>query len=320
MSEIAEEKIQRKVVDNSNYHERFQFSVWVNDNIICQRYFKINRFNPECLTSKELFDVFDGYRGHGQEKIEYFEQASSVDGTKYQCGIVQLIQRDLESKSRIYTNATAECRTKLTGFDGGEPKYVEWCPKPWDAAEFVKPWDVTFKFMFLVDDKVVYERVWDGSQYPKYVRNSVDLTNSRSQYPLVQLMNSGKQDLVVEIIRRICAVASSMDDDEPRHYTKSVRYASDDAFRRATENGGDTYKVWSFDGKQGLVCEDCKPGPIECLQDGFPGACLENQIANEKSAATRDGGAKYLYSVYNKDYVNSWRYFCHRKYKQARIV
>lgn len=322
MTEVLEERTQRKAVDNSSYRERFQFIVQVNDNIICQRYFKINRFNPECLTSKELFDVFDGYRGKEQEKIEYFECADTVDNDKYQCGIVQLIQRDLESKSRIYTHATANCRTKMTGFAGGEPTFVEWEPKPWDETEFVKPWEVTFKFMFLVDDRVVYEHVWDGSQYPKYVRNSVDLTNSRSQYPLVQLMNSGKQDLVVEIIKRICAVASNMEDGEVRQYTKSVRYSNDKQFKEATEKSDGTYKVWRFDGKQGLVCEDCKPGLIECLQDKFPGASLENQIANDQAKAKRDGDreTKYLYSAYNKDYVNSWRNYCNKKYGPVRVA
>ena len=322
MAELSEERTQRKAVDNSNYRERFQFVVQVNDNIICQRYFKINRFNPECLTSKELFDVLDGYRGIGQEKIEYFGHSNNVDGDKYQCGIVQLIQRDLESKSRIYTHATAECRTKMTGFNGGETTFVEWEPKPWDDTEFVKPWEVTFKFTFLVDDRVIYERIWDGSQYPKYVRNSVDLTNSRSQYPLVQLMNSGKQDLVVEIIKRICAVASNSEDGEVRQYTKSVRYTNDSQFKKTSEHDTSEYKVWSFDGNQGLVSQDAKLGPVECLQDTFPGASLDNQIRH--NGATGDLGSvrdsKYLYSPYNKDYVNSWRSYCNKKYGPVRIA
>jgi len=323
MSEILDERTQKKVVDNSNYHERFQFVVWVNDHIICQRYFKINRFNPESLTSEELFEVFDGYKGAGQEKIEYFGHSSTVDSDKYQCGVVQLIQRDLESKSRVYTYATTECRTKLTGFNGGEPTYVEWEPKPWDKTEFAKPWEVTFKFMFLVDDRVVYERIWDGSQYPKYVRNSVDLTNSRSQYPLVQLMNKGKQDLVVEIIKRICAVASNPEDGEPRRYTKSVRYANDSQFKEASTCGISEYKVWSFDGSQGLVARDAKLGPIECLDDGvFRGACLDNQIRHNAATGSLDAvnDVKYLYSPYNKDYVNSWRSHCRKKHSPVRIA
>ena len=109
MDNLKDEKIQKKV-DNSNYRERFQFVVRVNDNIICQRYFKINRFNNDCLTSRELFETLDGYRGKSQENFEYLSKDDS------ELGVVQLIQRDLESKSRIYTWATAICKTKMTGF------------------------------------------------------------------------------------------------------------------------------------------------------------------------------------------------------------
>ncbi len=250
MDKLSEEKNQKKV-DNSNYRERFQFVVRVNDNIICQRYFKINRFNNECLESKELFDTFDGYQG-----------------------IVQMIKRDLESKSRIYTWATSDCRTKLTGFvNEDETTYVEWEEKPWDETEFVKPWDVVFKFTFLVDDKVVYERIWDGSQYPKYVRNSVDLTNSRSQFPLVQLMNQDKDDLVVAIIKRICNVASNAEDGTPQKYTKSVFYTNDEQFITASNNN-----------------------------------------PNKKHDLTEDTELKYRFTPYNKDYVKMWRNWCMKKY------
>lgn len=290
--EVIEEKNVKKV-DNSNYREKFQFVVRVNDNIICQRYFKIARFNNECLQSKELFDVLDGYRGPKQEMHEYYGD---------NLGVVQLIQRDLESKSRIYTLATSDCKTKLTGFTpDSETTYVEWEPKPWDDTEFIKPWDVVFKFTFLVDEKVVYEKIWDASQYPKYVRNSVDLTNSRSQYPLVQLMNSGKQDLVVEIIKRICNVASNPEEGEPRTYTKSDVYTNDEQFVESSKNS-DTYKLWYNDGNGNLVS-------VECQNDEK----LSNQISNNIKKS--DGKShKYYYTPYNKDYVNKWRNYCFKKY------
>ena len=230
----TKEKTYVKRVDNNAYRERFQFIVRVNDNIICQRYFKINHFEHDSLNSKELFEALDGYHGEGQEMKQYFERKSM--------GVVQLIQRDLESKSRIYTWATNECTCKLTGFakdENGEPinglSYAGWEPKPFDETEIVQPWEVTFSFEFLVDDKIVYQRIWDGSQYPKYVRNTVDLTNSKSQYPMVQLMNQGKSDLVVEIISQICAACSS-NLDEKKTYTKSERYTNDEMFIKATGN------------------------------------------------------------------------------------
>lgn len=242
-----EENTQRtpKRVDNSNYKERFQFVLKVNDNIIIQRYFRIGRFNRESLESADLFDTLRS--------------------------IVRTIKSDLESKSRVYLWATQVCETKLTGFadkDGNiqnMPTYLKVQPREWSDTEFVEPWAVTFKFEFIVDDRVVFSEIWDGSQYPKYVRNSVDITNSWSQYPIVRLMNAGKDDLVVGIIRRICSVCSSSDDEKAGQYTKSERYTVDKAFA-------------------------------------------------EKSGIDKDYYIKYSYSPYNKEYVNSWRSYCAKKY------
>ena len=44
--EVLEKNV-KKAVDNTAYKEKFQFQVWVNDNIICQRYFKIAKFNND---------------------------------------------------------------------------------------------------------------------------------------------------------------------------------------------------------------------------------------------------------------------------------
>ena len=54
-----EEKIKKesKFVDNVAYKSKFQFLIWVNDNVICQRYFKINGFNEESVTRKSLVTV-----------------------------------------------------------------------------------------------------------------------------------------------------------------------------------------------------------------------------------------------------------------------
>ena len=223
-----EENPQRQVrkVDNSSYRERFQFLVKVNDNIICQRYFRINRFNSDSLGSEELFDTLRG--------------------------VVRSIKRDLESKSRIYLWATQGSDIKLTGFaddDGNvqnEPTYIHTDPTAWGENEFVDPWDVVFHFMFLVDDKVVFDEGWDGSVYPKYVRNSVDITNSGSQYPIVRMMNHGKDDLVVDIIKRICSVCSGIDDDSQNRYTKSTMYGVDGRFADNSGIGDDFAMKYSF--------------------------------------------------------------------------
>ena len=40
-----------------DYKERFEFKLMVGNNIIIQRYFKINNFNPRSLRSFELADA-----------------------------------------------------------------------------------------------------------------------------------------------------------------------------------------------------------------------------------------------------------------------
>ena len=69
-------KKEPKVFDNSSYRERFQFILQINENIICQRFFKINGFTYESLESEEFKNVMDE--------------------------VVGMIQNDLISKSRIY--------------------------------------------------------------------------------------------------------------------------------------------------------------------------------------------------------------------------
>ena len=56
-----EQEVQKKEValNNESYKERFQFILSLNDNIICQRYFRINGFNNDSLESYELRETID---------------------------------------------------------------------------------------------------------------------------------------------------------------------------------------------------------------------------------------------------------------------
>lgn len=183
---------------NISYKERFQFVLSVNDNIICQRYFKINGFNKESICSLDLKDTLD----------------EAVD----------MIKDDLKDKSITYTYYTTPAtRVKLTGFNSSKipATYLEVEPSTGEEDfndPMLEPYEVTFKFDFMVDDKIVYSRIWDGSQYPKYVRNGVDITNSDAAYRdkdpeelgfnlmMIRRMTLGKEDLVYKIIQSICDV------------------------------------------------------------------------------------------------------------------
>lgn len=236
-----------KVIDNTQWKERHQFVLSANGNIICQRYFKVNGFNPNSLHSVELFDTFRS--------------------------VVEMIKNDLVSKSRVYTGITMNKRSKLTGFYKGEEldysdaalvyhdsiegkvelsngvilnkTYMEN-----DVTEDVDNEPFVFKFTYLFDDKVVFEEIWDGSVYPKYIRNSVDLSNSNSSYKytdpmrmtfsqqMTKHLTEGRVDLIYNIIRTFCNVLSNAVDEDGNSVEKT--YSSE------MEYGDKTYYCTAY--------------------------------------------------------------------------
>lgn len=226
-----------KVIDNTQWKERHQFVLSANGNIICQRYFKVNGFNPNSLHSVELLDTVRD--------------------------IVDMIKADLVSKSRVYTAITMTKRSKLTGFyEGEELSYSDRgliCSDKYegeielsngvvlnktyienDMTEDVDDEPFEFKFSYLFDDKLVCEEIWDGTVYPKYIRNSVDLSNSNSSYKytdpmrmtfsqqMTKHLNEGRIDLIYTIIRMFCDTLSNNVDEDgnsiEKEYTSEMEY------------------------------------------------------------------------------------------------
>ena len=240
-----EEKIKEKTkfVDNIAYKSKFQFLIWVNDNVICQRYFKINGFNEESVYTEEFSNCMNG--------------------------IVRSIQEDLESKSRIfmwYTNMSEPM--KMQGFLTDEEvekygrdflaimtdsniygkveapdgkiftkDYIKYCEEAineYGEVERPNEGEFVFKFSFLIDDVPVFEKIWDGNVYPKFVRNGVDLTNSYGLYDnkdtsalsfgaaIIRYMQKGKINFISDFIRRICETLSNTFTDK-YEYTKEMQ-------------------------------------------------------------------------------------------------
>lgn len=252
------------MVDNTLWKERHQFVLSANDNIICQRFFKVNGFNPISLQSKEFYDaVMDA---------------------------VWMIKNDLQSKSRIYMDITMRKKTKLTGFCEDEgltledytsicddtkegevtlsngrtinKSYIEFCDaEEEDDAPFI------FKFAYLFDDKPMYEVVWDGTVYPKYVRNSVDLSNSNASYKyadpsrmsfsqqMTKQLTEGRKDLIYGIIKLLSNTLSNRMDEEgnpvEQSYTTSEKYG--DKFYTFNPYPRDFVKSWSNDLRQKTI-------------------------------------------------------------------
>lgn len=260
-------KREPKIFNNEAFKERFQFLLWINDDIVCQRYFK-------CY----------GYNAYSIESIDFKEECDDIVG---------MIQDDLVSKSRVYSWYTKDDPLKMKGFSkdvdsldrddisvlinpsisgdvilsNGEVVRKEYCDysdeiENWYVDKRVpEPYEVTFKFQVIIDENVVYERIWDGGVYPKYVRSNVDLSNSSSAYEgkdpvslhftlaLQRAMTVDKVDLIYHIIKRLCKVMTYRYDDNA--YTKKVKYGDREySYTNYLKEYVDGYKKWISDKHQ----------------------------------------------------------------------
>ena len=213
------------------FKERFEFRLTVGDDIICQRYFRIGNFNPTSLRSSELAETI-------------------------RC-CAKIIDNDLKSKSLIYLEIfaprifkdmeefekyieTERNRNSLVRGEGVVIRTVKDHDFAWNGVDKLVPLDfkfedgefsepltsedyVTYKFAFLDYGREVCSTTWVGV-YPRFVRNSIDLSNKRGkldpddvyrvgfeQYILYKLVE-GRSDLVWKLVKDICYTCSDSDD------------------------------------------------------------------------------------------------------------
>ena len=125
-------------IEKKDYkEERFEFALYVNDNIICKRNFRIYNFVEGSMNTLDF-------------KLKVDE-------------IVRLIDDDLKSKSRVYT---------WYYFNPENPE-----PEGEFNSPLIEPWTCTFKFVVSDNKKEIISKIWDGYAYPKAIREKVDLSN-----------------------------------------------------------------------------------------------------------------------------------------------
>lgn len=172
--------------DFSDVEYRFSFVLTINDVenegndiIIVKRDFNIYNLDEESLRSLELKECIDD--------------------------IVVMIDRDLKSKSRVYT---------WYNYD-----------ENYNVPEFSTPLPekqlTTFKFTLYDRNKAIISKIWSGDGYPFTVRNSVDLTNKKYKYDnikniemdftkqVAQKASADKPDLTAIIMRHISSTCAS---------------------------------------------------------------------------------------------------------------
>lgn len=229
---------QKSAESQKDYKERFEFVFTTGGNIICQRYFRINNFNPTSLRSYELTNAI--------------RRCASV------------IDRDLKDKTQIYLSIYApmvfETEKQMKEYIAKDENFVRMTVgeglvvKGNSETDFVLCKDKTakplgskfddgeltelgaesnktsYQFAFKVDGKEVCSITWDG-YYPNFVRDKIDLSNKRGKFSeednehltfeqyLLYMMVKDKSDLVYGLIKNICYACSYPDSKD---YTTDV--------------------------------------------------------------------------------------------------
>lgn len=181
--------------------ERFEFALFVNNNLICKRNFKINNFIDGSMQTLDF-----------KQKID---------------GIVNMIHDDLASKSRVFTWYYGDV---ADAFQEPLPELME---------DLLQPWECTFKFVIYDNHQEVLSKIWDGYCYPKSIREKVDLGNKTikittkdgkvytydkdayfeanqgrltPEINVIRSMIVDKTDLLLGITKKICEACSPRED------------------------------------------------------------------------------------------------------------
>lgn len=229
----------KKSVEAKDFKERFEFKLTVGDNIICQRYFKIFNFNENSLKSLELADCVKDLAKvidkDLKDKTHIFmemmcpmvfnteEEMNKFFADPYNHRFVRGGHGIVVKSNLEHDYAWKHVLDKDGNTVGGSVMPLTF---KFDDGEFTKvlaPEDyVEYKLTFLDEGREVCSTVWTGI-YPRYVRNSIDLTNKRGRFDKVDVYSlgfeaymsykifSGRPDLVYKVIKEIQTVCSCSD-------------------------------------------------------------------------------------------------------------
>lgn len=224
--------------------EDFEFILTINDNIICQRYFRINGFKKESYSSMDLVRAIDD--------------------------CVNLIDNDLKVKTQIYYEATSPqvFQDKEEMEQWGERHRGESVDMPiyvvledddstyiWDGNDF-SLYERNFnksdyvetdeennqyilKFSFRDNGVEKCSKIWDASVYPRFVRTNIDLSNSKNKYrtdgvfapvekSVIDMFIESQKDLIPLIVKELCDVCSYEDVSEYETYDTYTNDNSDE--------------------------------------------------------------------------------------------
>lgn len=128
---------------NKIEEQRFEFVLYINKNIICQRYFSIKNYNEKSLNSLDLKRLMD----------------SLVGMNNGQFGSLGLIPAHLKAKAVDYL----------------WKNYNPYYQKKEDVAKNIFEKEDTFDFEIKVDKMTVAQSTFSGNFFPPQVRYQVDI-------------------------------------------------------------------------------------------------------------------------------------------------
>ena len=123
--------------------QRFEFVLYINDHIICQRYFNIYDFNEDSIKSLELKEMMDNIAG--MNNGEYGSQG--------------IIPNHLKEKSLTYL------------WDNYNPYFLQ----PEEGSKNIFEKEDNFQFEVKVDKTSVAKTQFSGNFFPPKVRYAVDV-------------------------------------------------------------------------------------------------------------------------------------------------
>lgn len=123
--------------------QRFEFVLYINDHIICQRYFNIRDYNEESINSFEMKELMDNIAGMN-------------NGAWGEQGI---IPKHLKKKAVDYL------------WDNYNPYYIQ----PEEGAKNIFEKIDNFQFEIKVDKVSVGKSQFSGNYFPPKVRYAVDI-------------------------------------------------------------------------------------------------------------------------------------------------
>lgn len=123
--------------------QRFEFSLFINNHIVCQRFFNIRDYNEDVLSSWEMKELMDNIIGNFQDK-------------SMQLGI---IPKHLKDKSVDYL------------WNNFNPYFF----KPEEGAKNIFEKIDNYQFEIKVDKNIVAKAEFSGNFFPPKVRYAVDI-------------------------------------------------------------------------------------------------------------------------------------------------